>query len=107
MGHYLTNIKKVKALTWISEVKVILNVTRYIVKFPVLYPVRTGFFIITNKNPKQDDHGCLPHHANCWKADTNIRVFRIVTHLPEALYAAHYVCFLFRYKKYDRAYASR
>lgn len=79
------------SLTWISEVEVVLNVTCYIFSFPVLYPVRIRFFIVTNKNPKQDDHGCLPHNANCWKTEANISILRTVTQLPEALNTAH--CF--------------
>lgn len=108
---------KMKTLTWISEVEVILNVTWYIFSFSVLYPVWIRFFIVTNKNPKQDDHGCLPHNANGWKTDTNISVFWTVAQFPEALYAAHcfwlvfifcsiLFCFVLRGMRFSSSYSS-
>lgn len=78
-----------KPLTWVSEVEVILNVTRYILGFPVFYPAWTRLLIVTNKNPKQDDHSYLPHKANSWKTQADVSIFCTVAHLPEALDAAH------------------
>lgn len=48
---------KMKSLTWIPVVEIILNVTRYVVSFSVLYPMWICLYIISNKNSKQDDHG--------------------------------------------------
>lgn len=77
------------ALTWISEVEVILNVTRYVFFFPVLYPVRIWLLVIADEDSKQDDHCYLPHEAHSWKADADVSVFWTVAEGPEALYAAH------------------
>lgn len=77
------------ALTWISEVEVILNVTRYVFFFPVLYPVRIRLFVVADEDSKQDNHCCLPNEAHSWKADADIGVFWTVAEGPEALYAAH------------------
>lgn len=40
------------ALTWISEVEVILNVTRYVFFFPVLYPVRIRLLVVADEDSK-------------------------------------------------------
>lgn len=86
-------------LTWISEVKVILNVTWYVFFFPVLYPVCVRLLVVTDEDSKQDDHRRLPHEANCRETNANICVLWTVTQIPEALHAAHFLklFFLFQY----------
>lgn len=87
--HIINN--KTRGLTWISVVEVILNITRYVLSVFVLYPVWVRFFIVTDKNTKEDDHCYLPHKANRWKTNTNISVFGTVTHVPKALNAPHFL----------------
>lgn len=77
------------SLTWVSEVEVILNVAGYVFLFSVLYPVCVRLFVVADEDPKQDDHGYLPHEAHSWEADADVGVFRSVAEVPEALDAAH------------------
>lgn len=84
----LNSISIQRELTWISEVEVVLNVAD-VFGLSVLNPVSVGFLVVANKNAKQDDHGCLPHKANCREADPHVGVFGAVTQVPEALNAAH------------------
>lgn len=77
------------SLTWISEIEVVLNVTGYVIFFPVLYPVRIRLFVIADEDPEQDDHCYLPHEAHSWKTDTDVGVFWTVAQVPEALHTAH------------------
>lgn len=65
------------------------------------------FCIIPNKNSKQDDHGYLPHDANCWKTDTNVCIFLSVTHRPEALSSTHRRCFADPFKKCQRVWVCK
>lgn len=66
---------RTRILTWVSEVEVVLDVTRDVFLVFVLGPVCIWFFIVTHKQSEQDDHGDLPHEADPRQADPDVRVF--------------------------------
>lgn len=60
------------ALTRISEVEIVLDVTGDVVLPSELNPVCVRLFVIADENSKQDDHRNLPDEADCREADANV-----------------------------------
>ena len=60
------------ALTWVSEVEVILNVAGDVVFPPELLPVSVRLLVVSDEDPEQDNHGDLPHKADSGQGDPHV-----------------------------------